>query len=160
MAQPITDLPQSVSEKIMPTQNGCWLWTAASSPHGNARYGRIQRGGVCRCEVMRDEDLPGNAARIGRFLMDQLREMQREFPVIGDVRGMGLMIGVEFVTADGGPNGAAAQEVIRRAQERRTLLISAGTSDQVVRVIPPLVVTQQQAEEFLDVFADSVKDVS
>src|SRR5690606_9008755 len=134
----------------------------APAPHG-ATYGGNAvacAAGVATFEAMRDADLPGNAARIGQFLMSQLREMQSEFPVIGDVRGMGLMIGVEFVKPDGAPNGAAAQEVIRRAQERRTLLISAGTSDQVIRVIPPLVINQQQAEEFLDVFADAVKGVS
>lgn len=134
----------------------------APGAHGGTYGGNAVAcaAGVATFEVMRDEDLPGNAARIGQFLMGQLREMQNEFPVIGDVRGMGLMIGVEFVTSDGAPNGAAAQEVIRRAQEHRTLLISAGTSDQVIRVIPPLIVNQQQAEEFLDVFADAVKGVS
>jgi len=134
----------------------------APGAHGGTYGGNAVAcaAGVATFEVMRDEDLPGNAARIGQFLMAQLREMQSEFPVIGDVRGMGLMIGVEFVTPDGAPNGAAASEVIRRAQERRTLLISAGTSDQVIRVIPPLVINQQQAEEFLDVFADAVKSVS
>ncbi|MDI3342018.1 MAG: aminotransferase class III-fold pyridoxal phosphate-dependent enzyme [Sphaerobacter sp.] len=134
----------------------------APGAHGGTYGGNAVAcaAGVATFEVMRDEDLPGNAARIGQFLMAQLREMQQEFPVIGEVRGMGLMIGVEFVTPDGQPNGAAAQEVIRRAQERRTLLISAGPSDQVIRVIPPLIVTQQQAEEFLDVFAESVKGVS
>lgn len=116
--------------------------------------------GVATFQVMQEEDLPGNAARIGEFLMGQLRELQSEYPVIGEVRGLGLMIGVEFTKPNGAYNGAAANEVIRRAQERRTLLISAGAEDQVIRVIPPLTITQEQAEEFLVVFADSVKGVS
>lgn len=115
--------------------------------------------GVATFQVMRDEDLPGNAARVGDFLLAQLRELAAEMPVIGDVRGLGLMIGVEIVKPDGAMNGEAAHKLIERAQERRTLLITAGTQDQVVRVAPPLTINQQQAEEFLDVFADSVKEV-
>jgi 4-aminobutyrate aminotransferase len=114
--------------------------------------------GVATFEVMREERLPENAARVGNFLMGQLRELQGEAPEIGDVRGLGLMIGVEFVTPDGGMNAEAVQRVIKRGHERRTLLITAGTGDQVVRLAPPLVITQQQAEEFLDVFSDIVRD--
>lgn len=106
---------------------------------------------------MRDEKLPENAARIGSYLMAQLREMQQEFPVIGEVRGLGLMIGVELVKPDRSPNGEAVKRVVQRAQELRTLLITAGEHDQVIRVIPPLIITQEQADAFLDVFAEALK---
>ncbi|MBX6341915.1 MAG: aminotransferase class III-fold pyridoxal phosphate-dependent enzyme [Thermomicrobiaceae bacterium] len=133
----------------------------APGAHGGTYGGNAVAcaAGVATFEVMREEDLPGNAARIGNFLMGQLRELQQEFPVIGDVRGMGLMIGVELVTPDGAMNPDAVKRVVQNAQDRRTLLITAGLRDQVIRVIPPLTITQQQAEEFIDVFADSLKGV-
>jgi len=113
--------------------------------------------GVATFEVMREEKLPENAARIGGYLMAQLRELQQEFPVIGEVRGLGLMIGVELVKPDRAPNPEAVKRVVKRAQELRTLLITAGEHDQVIRVIPPLVITQEQADAFLDVFSEALK---
>jgi 4-aminobutyrate aminotransferase len=109
-------------------------------------------------DVMRDENLPENAASVGNFLMSQIQEMMSDNPHIGEVRGKGLMIGVEFVTGDGGLNAAAVQHVVKKGHEHMTLMITAGTHDQVIRLAPPLVINHQQAEEFLDVFADCIKD--
>lgn len=114
--------------------------------------------GVATFEVMREERLPENAERIGHYLMGQLRELQQEFPIIGEVRGLGLMIGVELVHPDDrSPNPEAVKRVIQHAQERRTLLITAGEHDQVIRVIPPLIITQEQADDFLTVFSEALK---
>ncbi|GBD15207.1 5-aminovalerate aminotransferase DavT [bacterium HR26] len=134
----------------------------APGAHGGTYGGNAVAcaAGVATFEVMREERLPENAERIGNFLMAQLRELQDEFPVIGEVRGLGLMIGVEFVKPDRSPNPDAVKRVIQRAQELRTLLITAGEHDQVIRVIPPLIINQRQAEEFLDVFAEAVKSAS
>ncbi len=134
----------------------------APGAHGGTYGGNAVAcaAGVATFEVMREERLPENAERIGNFLMAQLRELQDEFPVIGEVRGLGLMIGVEFVQPDRSPNPDAVKRVIQRAQELRTLLITAGEYDQVIRVIPPLIINQRQAEEFLDVFAEAVKSIS
>lgn len=135
-------------------------WTPGA--HGGTYGGNAVAcaAGVATFEVMREERLPENAERIGNFLMAQLRELQDEFPVIGEVRGLGLMIGVELVKPDRSPNPDAVKRVIQRAQELRTLLITAGEQDQVIRVIPPLIINQRQAEEFLDVFAEAVKSAS
>jgi 4-aminobutyrate aminotransferase len=134
----------------------------APGAHGGTYGGNAVAcaAGVATFEVMREERLPENAERIGNFLMAQLRELQDEFPVIGEVRGLGLMIGVELVKPDRSPNPDAVKRVIQRAQELRTLLITAGEHDQVIRVIPPLIINQRQAEEFLDVFAEAVKSAS
>jgi 4-aminobutyrate aminotransferase len=134
----------------------------APGAHGGTYGGNAVAcaAGVATFEVMDEERLPENAERIGNFLMAQLRELQDEFPVIGEVRGLGLMIGVEFVKPDRSPNPDAVKQVIQRAQEWRTLLITAGEHDQVIRVIPPLVIDQRQAEQFLDVFAEALKSVS
>lgn len=106
--------------------------------------------------VMRDEDLPGNAARMGERLMDGLRAIQADYPVIGEVRGLGLMVATEFVYPDGSPNPDAAKTVIHRALAERVLLITCGTWDQAIRVIPPLIVTEDEIDAFLDVYRRAV----
>lgn len=107
-------------------------------------------------QVMRDEKLPENAERMGTVLMDSLREIQRDFPVIGDVRGLGLMVAVEFVKPDGSVNPGAVASVIQRAFEEKVLLLNCGTYDEAIRVIPPLVVNEAQIRDFLAVFRGAV----
>lgn len=134
----------------------------APGSHGGTFGGNVVAcaAGVATFEVMREEDLPGNAERIGNYLLGQIREMQSDNPVIGDVRGLGLMVGVELVKPDGTPNGEAVHKLIERAWDERTSLITAGGDDQVVRVVPPLNVTQEQADTFLDVFSTCLKSIS
>jgi len=107
-------------------------------------------------EVMRDERLPENAARMGEILMAGLRQIQADYPVIGDVRGLGLMVATEFITGDGAPNPAAVQRVIDYCFEAQTLLLTCGTYDQAIRIIPPLVVDKGQIEEFLGLYRRAV----
>jgi 4-aminobutyrate aminotransferase len=107
-------------------------------------------------EVMRDENLPENAARMGEILMAGLREIQADYPVIGDVRGLGLMVATEFVKPDGSPNPEAVKRVIEHAFNEKTLLITCGTQDQGIRIVPPLVVNEEQINEFLGVFRRAV----
>ena len=107
-------------------------------------------------EVMRDERLPENAARMGEILQAGLRRIQADHPVIGDIRGLGLMVATEFVQADGAPNPAAVQAVLRRCFDEKVLLLTCGTYDQVIRIVPPLVVTEEQILEFLDVYRRAV----
>ena len=111
-------------------------------------------------EVVRDEDLPGNAARMGAILIEGLREIQADHPVIGDVRGLGLMVATEFVNPDGSPNPEAVKQVVARAFEDKTLLITCGTYDQAIRIVPPLVVNEEQIRDFLDVYRRAVASVA
>ncbi len=109
-------------------------------------------------EVMRDERLPENAAKMGDILLAGLREIQADHPVIGDVRGMGLMVATEFVTPDGAPNPEVVQRVVDRCFADKTLLLTCGTYDQAIRIIPPLVVDEGQIGAFLGVYRRAVAD--
>lgn len=111
-------------------------------------------------EVMRDEDLPGNSARMGAILMDGLREIQADYPVIGDVRGLGLMVATEFVKPDGSPNPDAVKQVVTSAFADKTLLITCGTYDQGIRIVPPLVVNEEQIRDFLGVYRRAVASIT
>jgi 4-aminobutyrate aminotransferase len=126
--------------------------------HGGT-YGANAVGTAAAAEtlrVMRDEHLPENAAEIGDMLTQGLRDIQANHPVIGEVRGLGLMLAVEFVDPQGEPNPAAVAKVIAACLEEQVLLINCGTYDQAIRVIPPLVINRQQAREFLDIFERAV----
>jgi len=108
--------------------------------------------GAATLRVIKEEGLMENAAERGRQLISGLRRLQADFPAIGDVRGLGLMVATEF-TSEGQPATAIAKAVVKAAQAAGLLLLTCGTYDNVIRWIPPLVVTHDEIEEALDIFA-------
>ncbi len=97
-----------------------------------------------------EEGLVGNAARMGAYLMDRLRAWPARFPVVGDVRGLGLMIGIELVrdrqTKEKAPQ--LRDRVVQQAFERGLLVLGAG--DNTIRLCPPLIVTRDQCDCAID----------
>ncbi|MCC6616905.1 MAG: aminotransferase class III-fold pyridoxal phosphate-dependent enzyme [Anaerolineae bacterium] len=110
---------------------------------------------VATIQVMRDEDLPGNAEEQGEHLVLGLKRLQSKFSVLGDVRGRGLMIGCEF-TRNGQPDASAASAVQKACLERHLLLLTCGTYGNVIRWIPPLVVNEAQIDEALHIFGEAL----
>jgi 4-aminobutyrate aminotransferase len=111
-------------------------------------------------DVIEEEGLVANARERGRQLLDGLRALQPGFPALGDVRGLGCMVGLEFVKPGQGdgrrPNPEAAKAVLAAALERRLILLSAGTWGQVVRLIPPLVTTRDEVDLALGIMAEAL----
>jgi len=108
-------------------------------------------------QVIRDEGLVENAAVRGHQLMDGLEELQDRYPVIGDVRGMGLMVGVEMSAPDGRkPNPDVAKNIQKSCLADNMLLLTCGTYGNVIRWIPPLVVTEAQINDGLTIFEKAV----
>jgi 4-aminobutyrate aminotransferase len=93
-----------------------------------------------------EEELIDNAARMGAYLMDRMRDWPARFPTVGEVRGLGLMIGIELVrdqrTKEKAPQ--LRDQVVARAFERGLLVIGAG--DTSIRLCPPLVITRDQCD--------------
>jgi 4-aminobutyrate aminotransferase len=102
------------------------------------------------------DGLVENAARMGQMLMDGLRDIQRRHTVLGDVRGLGLMVAAEFTHPDGSPATELVTDIISRCLADRLLLLNCGTYSNVVRWIPPLIVTQEQIGHGLGVFERAV----
>lgn len=99
-------------------------------------------------DVIEEDALLERAAVIGERLSGVLRGLQDEFAQIGDVRGMGAMIGVEFVTgADATPNPAAVEAVVAYAREHGLLLLPTGTYGNVIRLLPPLNLSDAELDE-------------
>jgi 4-aminobutyrate aminotransferase len=111
---------------------------------------------VATVEIIRDEDLPGNAAVMGERLTEGLIELQGRYPIIGHVRGHGLMIGTEF-TRSGQPDKDVTKAIQKGCIERRLLLLTCGSYENVIRWIPPLVVTESQIDDALTVFESALQ---
>ncbi len=131
-----------------------WAPGAHGGTYGGNAVGTAAAAATLR--VIRDEGLVGNAASRGRQLRDGLLAIQADYPVIGDVRGLGLMLATEFVTPDGSPNPDAVRRVIESCFEENVLLLTCGTYDQAIRIVPPLVVDAGQIDEFLEVYRRAV----
>jgi 4-aminobutyrate aminotransferase len=105
------------------------------------------------------EGLMDNATQVGEFLMEALREMQRRHRLIGDVRGKGLMIGVELVQE--GParnaNPAAAEQLVQACFRKGLLLLRCGES--AVRLCPPLVITREHAQTALAIIDEVLTEI-
>jgi len=111
--------------------------------------------------VLLEEDLVQNAAERGNQLMDGLQEIQSRYPVMGDVRGLGLMVGVEFTDPNTRkPATDVAKHVIQHClEEGHLIMMSCGPYGNTVRWIPPLVVTEAQIDEGLTSFEKAVAAV-
>jgi 4-aminobutyrate aminotransferase / (S)-3-amino-2-methylpropionate transaminase / 5-aminovalerate transaminase len=116
---------------------------------------------LANISFMEKENLPARAAESGAYAMSKLRELQKKNPLIGEVRGLGLMIGVELVKDEKLTPAAAEAEAIRDACLRRGMLIGVGgTYGNVVRFQPPLVITRQQLDQALGIFAEALQEVT
>jgi 4-aminobutyrate aminotransferase len=108
--------------------------------------------------VLQEEGLVDNAARQGQRLVAGLRALQRKHSIIGDVRGLGLMVGVEFTKSGPGrvPDPAAAKAVQTRCLANDLILLTCGPYANVIRWIPPLVVTGEQIDTALAIFESAL----
>jgi 4-aminobutyrate aminotransferase len=135
-------------------------WPVGS--HGGTYGGNAvaMAAGVATIRAMKEEKMLENAAARGIQLQTGLRKLQEEYPHIGDVRGLGLMIGSEF-EVDGQYKKAKdlVKQVIKAAENKGLLLLSCGTYDSTIRWIPPLNVTEAQIAEALTIFEESLKQV-
>lgn len=108
-------------------------------------------------KVLHEEGLIENSARMGAYLTDGLRRLQVKYPVLGDIRGRGLMIGVEFTAADGHADKTTCKAVAAACLKQNLLLLTCGTYENVIRWIPPLIVTEAQIDEALSIFEAALR---
>ena len=127
-------------------------WTPGS--HGGTYGGNAvaAAAAVATIQTIRAENLLENARTQGSKLIEGLRSLQDRYPAIGDVRGLGLMIGVEFRDADGNPDKSMAKAVQKACFEERLMLLTCGPWDNTIRWIPPLIVSEEQVGTGLQIF--------
>jgi 4-aminobutyrate aminotransferase len=110
--------------------------------------------------VIREERLVENAATQGQALIEGLRTIQTEQPGIYDVRGLGLMAAVELAHADGSPDGKRAKAILHMCVEQGLLVLTCGPYDNVVRLIPPLIVTHEQVGDALAILRRAIEQTA
>ena len=109
-------------------------------------------------DVIEQEHLVDNARDRGRQLMEALAKLQADDPGIGDVRGLGLMVGTELVDPDGGPAAARTAAILRHClDESNVIFMNCGTGNNVLRWMPPLVVSAAEIDRGVAAFAAALK---
>jgi len=110
-------------------------------------------------DVIKEEKLLENAAKQGAYIMKRLEELKARSEIVGDVRGKGLMIGLEIVEDKKSkkPAPEKVKEIMMRSWKRGVAVITCGTS--TIRVAPPLVITRELVDSALDIIEDTVKEV-
>jgi len=129
----------------------------AAGTHGNTYGGNpiSCAASLATIDLIEKEYLQ-NAAEVGAYAMDALEEIKSRHPSIGDVRGKGLMIGVEFVTdrETKEPAHDLTERVVELGYERGLLMLSCGKS--VIRIAPPLSMSKSEMDEGLKIFEDAL----
>lgn len=142
-------------QEILDAGTATHLFTVAGHPVGCA-------AGLATIDAVLDERLVENAALVGAFLKEGLQELKQRHSLIGDVRGQGLILGVELVKDPGSKQPAAreAAKVVYRAFELGLLVYYVGIQSNVLELTPPLTLTKEEAEEGLAILDRALAEVA
>ncbi len=128
---------REVMDKLSPSMVGT---TFGGNPAGCA-------AAMATLDVIENEGLLDRAATIGATLSNTLESLKSRHSQVGEVRGLGAMVGVELVESDGSPHKTAAEAIVNSALEDGLLALSCGTYGNVVRLLPPLNLSDAELEE-------------
>ena len=111
-------------------------------------------------ETIKSEKLVDRANAIGKIMVDALSAMQKKYPVIGEIRGRGAMIAIELVQPGSKePNGEIMGKVVKYAQSKGVLFLTAGTYGNVLRFLPPLVISDELVKDAMSVLDEAFANV-
>ena len=129
--------------------------------HSTTYGGKNQLGiaaGHAVMDIIKDEKLSERAAKSGEKFLEGLRALQKEFPAIGDARGRGLMLAVEFVTgSNNAPDAGLAKRVVKEMLQEGVLVSTTGVNANIVRITPALVISGDQINFALKAFRSALK---
>jgi 4-aminobutyrate aminotransferase/(S)-3-amino-2-methylpropionate transaminase len=113
-------------------------------------------------KLMKDIDLNEKARLIGEAIMTRMKHFMKECPAIGDVRGIGAMIGIELVKNQDPkqPDSELCGQIVEACAQRGLILLSAGTNKNVIRILTPLVITEGQLSQGLDILTEEILRLS
>src|SRR5580765_6621553 len=134
-------------------------WTAGT--HGSTFGGNpVACAAALATIALLEEGLVENSAAVGAFLKEKLTDLKKRHAAIGDVRGLGLMIGVDFERQDGShaPDGKLRDRIMHACFEKGLLLLSCGQS--TMRFCPPLIVTTEETQTAVEIFDAAVASAS
>lgn len=114
---------------------------------------------IATLRVIEEEKLLENVTSVGRYAMERLKDMKEKHLSIGDVRGLGLMIGIEFVKEGREPLTKELKKIMDYSLEKGLILVECGVDKNVIRLAPPLVVTREEMEKGLDILEEAIKTI-
>ena len=121
--------------------------------------------GIATIETIKKDKLLENAAKVGKHAILYLKDMQKRYPVMGDVRGLGFMIGIEFVKhvpsgtktgKDKSPDREFLKKVLNKCYKKGLILIECGIDKNIIRFMPPLIITMKEMEKALEIFEQAM----
>lgn len=126
-----------------------------------APHPMIATAAIKTIEVIFEEKLIDNAAEIGEYLLRKLQDLKNRHEIIGDVRGRGLIIGVEIVKDKKSrkPNAKDTAKIVYRAWELGLITAYTGLYSNVIELTPPLIINKEQADEALNILSQAIEDV-
>ena len=116
--------------------------------------------GLAVMDVMKKEKFDEKAMHIGKVITEKYKELQKKYTVIGDIRGLGAMIGIEFVKNQETKEPATelVAKLIHNAMQKGLLLESCGTASNTIRFLAPLTITDKQIEKGIEIFEEALKE--
>lgn len=107
--------------------------------------------GLATIQTIKEENLLYNTKIVGEYAKEQLQKIKEEFPRLGNIRALGLMIGIEVITpSTGEADGDAAMKILDLALEEGVLFYFCGNQGEVIRMIPPLTISKEQIDDGLE----------
>jgi 4-aminobutyrate aminotransferase len=130
------------------------------------RHGSTYGGNPVACAAalasiatIEEDSLLENAQNMGELIRSHMLGLQTKFPCIGDVRGLGLMIGIEIIDKQGKPDGKLLSRLVQACFERQLLLLDCGSQDHIIRFVPPLNCSEDEVRESFSIFDDALASV-
>ncbi len=110
-------------------------------------------------KYMKEIDLNAMAKVVGNTIMNRLKVLMKDCPEIGDVRGIGAMIGIEFVHNNdpNQPNAEICTKIINGCSDNGLIMLSAGTHKNIIRILSPLVITPEQLDKGMSILENEIK---
>ncbi len=135
------------------------LWPAGA--HGGTFGGNplACAAGLATLQVIEEEKLLDNCKEMGSYFKERLSALQKKFSyVIGDVRGIGLMLAMEIVKTGNGPDAVLTDKIKNRALEKDLLLLTCGADHNVVRFIAPLIITRSEIDKAIEIIDEILSE--
>jgi 4-aminobutyrate aminotransferase len=121
------------------------------------------RAALTSIQIIEEEKLADRSARLGKMMLGRLNEMKAKYEMVGDVRGMGLAVGVEIVTdkASRKPNAEMTRRITQEAFQKGLIMIAPiGFYGNVIRIAPPLVIEEEHMMKGLDIMEEAIRRLS
>jgi 4-aminobutyrate aminotransferase-like enzyme/Ser/Thr protein kinase RdoA (MazF antagonist) len=114
--------------------------------------------GLAVLDVIELEELQNNALVMGNYLMERLLGLRKDYSVLGEIHGSGLLLGVDVLSADGSPDSDLARRVMNHMRQNRVLIGKTGPKANILKIRPPIIFNQEHAEILLTSLTNALEN--